>query len=126
MRPGCTSRPGRRKTSGWRSRRNVHELRPGGGGRASPLGDLMAERRERDPDCLFCRIVGGEVSSDRVFEDEALVAFRDIAPLAPTHILLVPREHIPSARELTEDDGPLLALLFVIAQRLAAEEGIAD
>ncbi len=86
----------------------------------------MAERRERDPDCLFCRIVAGEVPSDRVLEDEQLVAFRDIAPRAPTHVLLVPREHIPSVGELTEDDGPLLAHLFTTAQRIAASEGIAD
>jgi len=86
----------------------------------------MAERRERDPECLFCRIVAGEVPSDRVLEDERIVAFRDVAPRAPTHILLVPREHIPSVRELTEDDGALLGHLFVSAQALAVREGIAD
>jgi histidine triad (HIT) family protein len=86
----------------------------------------MAERRDRDPDCLFCRIVAGEIPSDRVLEDETLVAFRDIAPRAPTHVLVVPREHIPSARELTETDGDLLSHLFVTAQRIAAGEGIAD
>ena len=88
--------------------------------------DVMAERRERDPECLFCRIVAGEVPADRVLEDDRLVAFRDIAPRAPTHVLVVPREHIPSVRELTEDDGPLLAHLFVTAQQIAATEGIAD
>ena len=87
---------------------------------------MTAERRERDPSCLFCRIVAGEMTSDRLLEDDRLVAFRDIAPRAPTHILLVPREHIPSARELTEDDGPLLAHLFVTAQTIAAREGISD
>jgi histidine triad (HIT) family protein len=86
----------------------------------------MAIRRDRDPDCLFCKIVAGEVPSDRVLEDEALVAFRDIAPRAPTHILLVPREHIPSVREVTKADGELLAHLFVTAQRIATEEGIAE
>jgi histidine triad (HIT) family protein len=86
----------------------------------------MAERRDRDPDCLFCRIVAGEVPSDGVLEDDTLVAFRDIAPRAPTHVLVVPREHIPSARELTEEDGDLLAHLFVAAQRIATSEGIAD
>jgi histidine triad (HIT) family protein len=86
----------------------------------------MAERRERDPTCLFCRIVAGEVPSDGVLEDDRLVAFRDIAPRAPTHILVVPREHIPSVRELTEGDGPLLAHLFVTANGIADREGIAD
>jgi histidine triad (HIT) family protein len=82
-------------------------------------------RRVRDPDCLFCRIVAGEIPSDRVLEDEQVVAFRDISPRAPTHILLVPREHIPSSRSLTEGDGPLLAHLFVTADGIAAREGIA-
>lgn len=86
----------------------------------------MADRRARDPDCLFCRIVAGEVSSDRVLEDDRLVAFRDIAPRAPTHILLAPREHIPSVRELTVDDGALIGHLFVTAERIAGQEGIAD
>ena len=65
-------------------------------------------------------------SMNNVLEDDQLVAFRDIAPRAPTHVLLVPREHIPSVRELTEDDGPLLGHLFVTAQRIAENEGIAD
>jgi histidine triad (HIT) family protein len=84
----------------------------------------MGERRPRDPECLFCRIVAGEVPSDRVFEDEQVVAFRDISPRAPTHVLLVPREHIPSPRELTEADGPLVGDLFLAADRIAAQEGI--
>jgi len=53
--------------------------------------------RPRNPDCIFCRIVAGEVPSNRVAEDEAIIAFRDIAPRAPTHILIVPRQHIASA-----------------------------
>jgi histidine triad (HIT) family protein len=86
----------------------------------------MADRRERDPECLFCRIVAGEIPADRVLEDDHLVAFRDIAPRAPTHVLVVPREHIPSARELTQDDGDLLAHLFRSASGIARDEGIAD
>jgi len=86
----------------------------------------MAERRERDPACLFCRIVAGEIPSDTVLEDDHLIAFRDIAPRAPTHVLLVPREHIPSLREVIEGDGPLLGHLLLTAQRIAAAEGIAE
>ena len=86
----------------------------------------MAERRDRDPECLFCRIIAGEIPSVRVLDDESIVAFRDIAPRAPTHVLFVPREHIPSARELDAGDGDLLAHLFVSAHRVAADEGIAD
>lgn len=79
-----------------------------------------------DPDCLFCRIVAGELSSDRVHEDDLLVAFRDINPRAPTHVLLVPRRHIPSALDLTESDGPLLGRMFAVAADLARSMGIAD
>jgi histidine triad (HIT) family protein len=86
----------------------------------------MADRRQRDPTCLFCRIVAGEIPSDRVFEDDRIIAMRDIAPRAPTHILLLPREHIPSLREVTEADGALVGHLFVTAQRIAADEGIAQ
>ncbi len=81
---------------------------------------------ERDPDCLFCRIVAGEVPSPRVHEDDQVIAIRDIAPWAPTHILLIPRRHIRSALELTDADGPLLGRLFATAADLARAEGIAD
>ena len=58
-------------------------------------------------DCLFCRIVAGEVPATQVHEDDLVIAFRDIAPRSPTHILLIPRRHIASAAVLTEADGPL-------------------
>jgi histidine triad (HIT) family protein len=79
-----------------------------------------------EPDCLFCRIVAGEVPSTRVHDDDQLVAIRDIAPRAPTHILLITRRHIPSAADLVEADGPLLGRLFSVAADLARSEGIAD
>ena len=78
-----------------------------------------------DAACLFCRIVAGELPSTRVHEDELVVAFRDIAPRAPTHILVIPRAH-PSAADLTEADAPLLGRLFAVAADLARAEGIAD
>lgn len=77
-------------------------------------------------DCLFCRIAAGEIPATLVHEDDQVVAFRDIAPRAPTHILLIPRRHIPSALHLTEDDGPLLGRLFAVAADLARAEGIAE
>ena len=77
-------------------------------------------------DCLFCRIVAGEVSSTQVYEDDLVIAFRDIGPRAPTHILVIPRRHIASAAELTEADGPLLGRLFAVAAGVARDEGIAD
>jgi len=77
-------------------------------------------------DCLFCRIVAGEIPSTKVHEDDLVVAIRDIAPRAPTHILLMPREHVVSAAELTEAHGPLLGRLFAVAADLARAEGIVD
>jgi diadenosine tetraphosphate (Ap4A) HIT family hydrolase len=88
-------------------------------------GDIPVGR-ERDPDCLFCRIVAGEIPSTRVAEDDQVVAIRDIAPRAPTHVLLLPRAHIRSAAELTVGDGALLGRLFAMAGELARSEGIAD
>ena len=82
--------------------------------------------RPRDPACLFCRIVTGELPSTMVAEDDAAVAIRDIAPRSPTHILVLPREHITSAAELAEDDAPLLGRIFAMAADLARSEGIAD
>ena len=79
-----------------------------------------------DPDCLFCRIVAGTVPSTKVHEEDLVVAFRDIAPRAPTHILVIPRDHIASAADLTEAHGPLLGRLFATAAELARSEGIAD
>src|SRR3990170_5088513 len=81
---------------------------------------------DRVADCLFCRIVAGEIPSTKVHEDDVVIAIRDIAPRAPTHILLMPRRHIPSAADLVESDGPLLGRLFAIAADLARSEGIAD
>lgn len=81
---------------------------------------------DRDPDCLFCRIVAGEIPSDRVHEDEEVIVFRDINPAAPTHVLAIPRRHIASADELTDGDGALLAALFAALRRVAADTGLRD
>jgi histidine triad (HIT) family protein len=66
------------------------------------------------------------VPAAKVHDDDLVVAFRDIAPRAPTHILVIPRDHIPSAGDLTEDDGPMLGRLFATVAELARSEGIAD
>ena len=79
---------------------------------------------DSDPDCLFCRIVAGEVPSDRVHEDDDVIAFRDIAPRAPTHVLVIPRRHIPDAHALTESDGELLAKLFTAVRQVADAAGL--
>jgi histidine triad (HIT) family protein len=85
-----------------------------------------AAGREPDPTCLFCRIVAGEIPAARVHEDEAVIAIRDIAPRAPTHVLFLPREHIPSAADLTVADGPLLGVIFGAAADFARREGLVD
>jgi histidine triad (HIT) family protein len=77
-------------------------------------------------DCLFCRIVAGEVPAERLYDDDLVIAIRDIAPRAPTHILLIPKRHIASAAELVESDGPLLGRLFAVAANLAREGGLED
>lgn len=81
---------------------------------------------DRDPDCLFCKIVAGEIPSDRVYEDDEVIAFRDINPRAPTHVLVIPRRHIPDARALGQADGPILARTFEVARQLADEAGLRD
>lgn len=83
-------------------------------------------KADSDPDCLFCKIAARAIPSEVVHEDDLVVAFRDIAPRAPTHILLVPRRHIASAADLTEADAPLLGRLFGVAADLARTAGIAD
>ena len=70
--------------------------------------------------------MAGEIPSQRVFEDDLLIAFHDIAPRAPTHILLVPRRHIGSALDLTEADGPLLGRMFAVAADIARANGLAE
>jgi histidine triad (HIT) family protein len=79
---------------------------------------------DRDPNCLFCKLVAGEIPSDRVHEDDEVVAFRDINPQAPTHVLAIPRRHIADARALTEGDGPLLGRLFAVLRDIAEHEGL--
>jgi histidine triad (HIT) family protein len=77
-------------------------------------------------DCLFCRIVDGNLSADIVYENDSLIAFRDINPKAPTHILLIPRSHIATMNDLEDGDKALVGELFVAAARIAADEGLAD
>lgn len=81
---------------------------------------------DRDPNCLFCRIVVGEIPSDRLLEDDRVVVFRDVNPQAPTHVLAIPRAHIPSLAELTDEDGEILGALFAALRRVAADSGIHD
>jgi histidine triad (HIT) family protein len=85
---------------------------------------------DRDPtyqaECLFCRIVAGEIPADVVCEDEAVIVFRDIHPKAPTHVLAIPRRHLPSVADLTDADGDMLAALFSAMRRVAEDAGLSS
>ncbi|PVV10055.1 MAG: histidine triad nucleotide-binding protein [gamma proteobacterium symbiont of Ctena orbiculata] len=75
-------------------------------------------------DCLFCKFISGEIQPDKVYEDEEVLAFRDINPQAPTHILIIPKRHIATLNELEPDDQALMGKLILTAQKVAKEEGI--
>jgi len=78
-------------------------------------------------DCLFCKIVNGEIPAKMVFEDDQAVAFRDINPQAPTHILVVPKKHIASLAEVEgNEDKPLLGHLLALVQQIASGENLSD
>lgn len=79
-----------------------------------------------DQECIFCRIVRGEIPGERVFENDTVVAFRDIQPAAPTHILIVPKEHITSVSDLADDDATIAGRLLLAARTIAAQEGLVD
>lgn len=77
-------------------------------------------------DCLFCRVISGELPSTQIHADDAVVAIRDISPQAPSHILLLSRKHIASVGEIGKDDADLMGRLTAVAADLAKREGIAD
>ena len=75
-------------------------------------------------DCLFCRMAAGEITPDIVYEDEEILAFRDINPQAPLHVQVIPRRHIATVNDLTGRDAGLVGRLVLIAKGIAAEEGV--
>jgi histidine triad (HIT) family protein len=76
-----------------------------------------------DPNCIFCKIVAGQIPSRKVYEDDQVFAFHDIAPWAPVHFLLVPRLHIPSMAHVSSDHAALMGHIMTLAPRLAVEHG---
>lgn len=74
--------------------------------------------------CLFCKIIAGDIPSTKVYEDETVYAFRDIAPQAPTHILVVPKVHIDSCNGITPENSAVVAHIFEVIPRIAADEGL--
>ncbi len=75
-------------------------------------------------DCLFCKIIAGEIPSTKVYEDELVLAFRDIAPQAPTHILVIPKKHIASVAEINEENSSVVSHIFEVIAKIAKEEGL--
>ena len=76
--------------------------------------------------CLFCKIIAGEIPSTKVYEDERILAFRDIAPQAPTHILVIPKIHIPSVDGITEANCDVVAHIFQTIPQIAGAEGLTN
>jgi histidine triad (HIT) family protein len=78
---------------------------------------------EHDPNCLFCKIVAGQIPSKLVYQDDAFYAFHDIHPAAPVHFLIIPKLHIPSMAQVTDAHAELLGRMMVLAPKLAAQQG---
>lgn len=79
-----------------------------------------------DVDCLFCKFASGELEANIVFETDKVLAFRDINPQAPTHIVIIPRKHIATINDLTESDADEIGNLFLVAKELAKDEGFSE
>ena len=78
------------------------------------------------PDCLFCGIANGDIPSDIVYRDESVLAFRDIDPKAPVHLLIIPRKHITGVDKLEAEDGETMGHAMTLARRLAVEHGVSE
>lgn len=77
-------------------------------------------------DCLFCKIINGEIPSQKVYEDEYVYAFNDISPTAPVHILIVPKKHISTINDIEDNDAELIGRIYLAAKKIAKEKGIAE
>lgn len=75
-------------------------------------------------DCIFCKIATGEIPSQKIYEDEEIVAFNDLEPQAPVHVLIIPKEHIPSANQITTKNRDIIGKIFMIAAKIAKEQGL--
>lgn len=79
-----------------------------------------------EQDCLFCKIQGGEIPADIVYESETAIAFRDINPQAPIHMVIIPREHVATINDIDAEHEALVGSLFSVAKQVAADEGLSD
>ncbi|UCC67243.1 MAG: histidine triad nucleotide-binding protein [Armatimonadota bacterium] len=83
-------------------------------------------REEQSAECIFCRIASGEIPATIVYQDELVVAFRDVNPQAPTHVLVIPREHVPSLNAVSEQDKDSIGHIVRVSAQIAEAEGCAD
>ena len=81
---------------------------------------------DSDPNCIFCKIARGDIPSRKAYEDEELLAFHDINPVAPVHLLLIPKAHVASLYDVTDEHALSLGRMMALAGRLAREQGAAD
>lgn len=86
---------------------------------------LDKEVRMRD-DCIFCKIVAGEIPADKLYDDEDVMAFRDISPQAPVHFLVIPKKHIPMPVDISEEYEQLMGKVMRIGAKIAKEQGVGD
>ena len=77
-------------------------------------------------DCLFCKMVAGAIKPDKIYEDSDVLAFKDINPQAPLHVLVVPKKHVSTLNELTTDNADLIGKMFLAARRIAQDAGVAE
>lgn len=77
-------------------------------------------------DCLFCKIIAGEIPSSKVYEDDKVLAFKDVDPQAPVHILIVPKVHIASADDINSENSDVIAHIFEVSAKIAKEQGLTD
>lgn len=77
-------------------------------------------------DCIFCKIANGTIPASKVYEDDKIVAFNDINPAAPVHIIIIPKEHIESAMDISESNAEIVSRIFLAAKKIAKEAGIAE
>jgi len=78
------------------------------------------------PDCLFCKIVSGEIDADIVYSDDNVLAFRDVKPQAPTHVLVIPRKHVSTINDLEDSDAAVPGRLVIAAKKIARQEGLSE
>ena len=83
----------------------------------------MSDVKHSDPDCIFCKIIAGQIPSKKVYEDEEVYAFHDIQPWAPVHFLMVPKLHIPSLAQVGSEHAAMLGSMLALAPKLALQEG---